>query len=99
MPHRLRCLPVIQEWDHAGMERRGFLLASLAGLLGTAMAAPAEAAAADLLQEVQYGPPPGYYGPPRRRRRRRCWIERVRVPRRDRFGRVFYVIRERQVCR
>jgi hypothetical protein len=82
------------------MERRRFFLAGLGGLLGTAMAAPAGAAPDALLQEVQYGPPPGSYGPPpRRRRRRRCWVERVRVPRRDRFGRVFYVIRDREVCR
>ncbi len=81
------------------MERRRFLLAGLGGLFATAAAAPVEAAPEDLLQGVQYGPPPGYYGPPRRRRRRRCWVERVRVPRRDRWGRVFYVIREREVCR
>jgi hypothetical protein len=35
------------------MERRGFLLAGLAGLLGPAMAAPAAAAPDALLREAQ----------------------------------------------
>lgn len=79
------------------MDRRRFVLSALGGALAALAATPAEAAPDPLLQDVQYG-----YGPPPgrgRRRRRRCWVERVRVPRRDRYGRVFYVIREREVCR
>lgn len=70
-------------------------------------AAPAtvEGAGEALMQEVQWGPPvyrgpPPYYGPPpRRRRRRRCWVENVRVRYVDRFGRPFWRIEPRQVCR
>jgi len=52
------------------------------------------------LEEVQWGYHPPYYGPPpRRRRRRRCWIENVRVRYVDRWGRVFWRIEPRQVCR
>ena len=58
-----------------------------------------------LMQEVQWGPPvyrgpPPYYGPPpRRRRRRHCWVENVRVRYVDRFGRPFWRIEPRRVCR
>ncbi len=67
--------------------------------------ATVEESAEALMQEVQWGPPvyrglPPYYGPPpRRRRRRRCWVENVRVRYVDRFGRVFWRIEPRRVCR
>jgi hypothetical protein len=63
-------------------------------------------AAEALLEEVQWGPPvyrgpPPHRGPPpgRGRRRRRCWTENVRVRYVDRFGRPFWRIEPRQVCR
>lgn len=72
---------------------------------------PGGAGEAASLEEVQwgyhppyYGPPPWagppwHYGPPPRRRRRRCWIENVRVRYVDRWGRPFWRIEPREVCR
>lgn len=66
--------------------------------LQTAPAAPPDAAGA-LLEEVQWGGPVYRGPPPRRRRRRRCWVENVRVRYVDRFGRPFWRVEQREVCR
>ena len=69
-----------------------------------ALATPDDAADA-VLEEVQWGKPPPYrgrpryYRPPPRRRRRRCWVENVRVRYVDRFGRVFWRVEPRRICR
>jgi hypothetical protein len=77
------------------MNRRSFFLAGLGGVAAALAAASSEAEA----QPYGYGPygygPPGQY----RRRRRRCWIETVRVPARDYYGRPYYRLVRREVCR
>jgi hypothetical protein len=82
--------------------RRGFLTGLLLALVPVAavQAAPAEG----MLVPAQYGnpyrPPPPPRDPYRRPpRRRRCWIERRRVMRRDRYGRLHPRIIEQEVCR
>ena len=77
------------------MNRRGFFLVGLGGLAAAALAPVNDAEA------QPYGRGPDGWGPPghRRRRRRRCWIETVRVPARDYYGRPFWRYVRREVCR